>query len=70
MSEDLAARLREACARKQLRLHGEVEVLNCVSCGARCLGGVHYRYREGGREGPFCWDHSGLYDERHELQEG
>ena len=29
----------------------------CKRCGKALNGAAHYR----GSEGPFCWDHSGLY---------
>ena len=32
----------------------------CKRCGKPLNGAAHYR----GADGPFCWDHSGLYGDR------
>ena len=48
-------------ARRKAKREAEQSVKKvCVKCGKPLNGAAHYR----GAEGPFCWDHSGLYGER------
>ncbi len=52
--------LAEFARRKEKRESEQAAKKVCKKCGKPLNGAAHYR----GSDGPFCWDHSGLYGER------